>query len=195
VKSKKKPLSELAEAMGDLEEEIGKIEALTRRMSKLELDSQKTIVGAAELLKEAAESHGRFAASLRTVVEGVDSIRQRQNASAATLSELASALDERRRLYEGLQERFVTLGEEARRVTSLFEGGGGEDKEQLLAKMRAAAEALSPVVESARSLATDAAGAGITDLQRDADALRQQLHALAQKLRKAAPPPDPDKTN
>jgi chromosome segregation ATPase len=185
---KKRPLSELATAAGELEAEIDKIDALTRRLAKLELDSRKNILSAAELMKEAADGHGRFATQLGAVVDAVNALRARQNESAGALNEMAANLDSRRQTFEALEERFGALAQEARRVTELFQEkpADGESRDGLLAKMRSAGEALAPVIESARSLATDAGEAKLSDLQRDADGLRQQLQALANKLKQAA---------
>lgn len=187
-KTKKGAVSALATAAAELEAEIDTIEALTRRLSKIELDSRKNIVAAAELMKEAAEGHGRFATQLGSVVEAVNALRARQNESAGALNEMAANLEARRQTYEALEERFGALAQEARRVTELFQEkpAEGESRDGLLAKMRSAGEALAPVIEAARAVAAEAATANMTDLQRDADGLRQQLQALANKLKQAA---------
>lgn len=185
---KKRPLSKLATAAAELEAEIDKIDALTRRLSKLELDSRKNILSAAELMKEAADGHARFATHLGAVVEAVNALRARQNESAGALNDMAANLDSRRQTFEALEQRFGELAQEARRVTDLFQEkpAEGESRDGLLAKMRNAGEALAPVIESARSLAADAGQAKLSDLQHDADGLRQQLQALANKLKQAA---------
>jgi chromosome segregation ATPase len=198
VKKKKRQASELADVASDLEAEIAELESLTGRISRVELNSQKNIVRAAELLKEASDSHERFITYLRTLIESVEQLRHRQNASAATLSEFSTALDGRRQLYEALQQRFGKLGEEARQVSELVRdtvrpnGHTPSEREQMLERLRVANQLLVAAVESARSLATDADEANMTDLQRDADALRQQLESLSQKLQKVeisiAPP-------
>jgi chromosome segregation ATPase len=196
VKNKKRPLTELASAALDLEDELTAIEALTRRLSRLELDSRKSIVGAAELLKEAADGHTRFAMRLRSVVESIDTLRRRQNESAAALSGLSESLDQRRRAHDELGDRFTALGHEARKVAELFqatapaEGAPELGREELRAKVATAGDSLATLVESARALATDAADAKMTDLHRDADALRQQLQALSNKLKQAAIAPE-----
>ena len=198
MKKKKRQASELADVASDLEAEIAELESLTGRISRVELNSQKNIVRAAELLKEASDSHERFITYLRTLIESVEQLRQRQNASAAALSEFSTELDGRRQLYEALQQRFGKLGDEARQVSELVRdtvrpnGHTQSEREQMLERLRVANQLLVAAVESARALATDADEANMADLQRDADALRQQLESLSQKLQKVeisiAPP-------
>jgi chromosome segregation ATPase len=174
------------EVATELDDEVTTFETLTARVAKLDLGSHKEIMRAAELLGQAAESHKRFLDHLRALIESIDDVRSRQNLSAEALSAHATRLDERRLTYEALQQRFSSIGVDAHEVNALIQQSVGadspEDRDQKLARLREARERLNGSVESARTLVADARRAELSDLERQADAMRQQLQALAKKI-------------
>ncbi len=172
----------------ELEAEVAEFEALTRRVTKIELSTRKDLTKMSELLGQAESSHKRFIERLRALIEAIDGVRARQNASAVSLSACADRLDAQRALYENLEQRFAELGEAAKAVNALvLEGAeagreGGEERATALDKLAAAAERLQGSIEAATMLCSEARSAGLTDVEQQADALRQQLQSLAKKL-------------
>jgi DNA repair exonuclease SbcCD ATPase subunit len=176
----------IVDVASELDDEVTSFETLTARVAKLELGSHKEILRAAELLGQAAESHKRFLEQLRSLIGAIDDVRSRQNQSAATLSAHATRLDERRMTYEQLQQRFASIGVDAHEVNALIQRAPPaetpEAREENLTRLRQARERLTASVDAARVLVADAREAQLSDLERQADALRQQLSALAKKL-------------
>jgi len=179
----------IAKIAGDIENDVTSFENLTSKVDRLELSSHKDIVRAAELLEEATASHKAFLGHLTQLIQAVDAARGRQNVSAETLSTCAARVDERRKAYEELQIRFASLGTDAHAINQLILDGASserktpEEQRKSAAQLEAAHERLSIAVETARSLVADAKAAALVDLERQADALRQQLQSLAHKLR------------
>jgi chromosome segregation ATPase len=186
----KEKSASIVEVASELDDEVTSFETLTARVAKLELGSHKDILRAAEILGQAAESHKRFLEHLRALIAAIDDVRTRQNQSAASLSAHATLLDERRQTYEALQQRFAAIGAEAHEVNALIQQGmearseEPAERDQSLARLRQARERLSGSAEAARALVADARAAELSDLERQADSLRQQLHALAKKLQR-----------
>ena len=179
----------IARIAGEIESDVASFESLTARLERIELSTHKDIVRAAELLEEATQSHKDFLAHLTQLIRAVDTVRGRQNVSAETLSTCATRVDERRKDYEALQVRFAALGTDAHAINQLILDGatterqGPDAQRESAAQLEAAHERLTISVETARSLVADAKAAALVDLERQADALRQQLQSLAHKLR------------
>jgi DNA repair exonuclease SbcCD ATPase subunit len=184
----------LSDVAGGLETEVGRLEGITARVARLELNGERNLQRAAELLGQAAESHERFLSRLRALVDTVESAKQRHNHAADTLARCTSDLEARHRQYQALQERFGALASEARDVIGLMQGGvdeEGPDPDGPVERLRAASLRLRATAEAAGLLGVDAREANFLDLERQADAVRQQLHALSRKLQRAEQAADP----
>jgi DNA repair exonuclease SbcCD ATPase subunit len=188
------PIS-ISDIAADFEAEVVRLEGITARIARIELTTDRTIQRAGELMKEAAESHERFLAKLSALIEAVDSARQRHNASAEVLSQCAQALEGRRVEYEAFQQRFAALGSEAREIIGMIQPATQEsadpDGEAMLKRLRVARQRLDGAAESARALSRDARAANLTDLEREADAINQQLQSLSRKLKTVEPASGP----
>lgn len=158
---------------------MSEFESLTRRITKHDLGSRKELGKMAELLAQAESSHKRFIERLRALIGTIDEVRARQNASAAALSQCAERLEAQRGVYATLEQRFAEIGETAREVNTQVQAGVQAKSE---ADLRAASERLGQSIEAARTLMQDAKSAGLSDLEQQADSLRQQLQALAKQL-------------
>ncbi len=187
-RSKSSPAGALGSVAAELDRDVQTFESLTLRIAKLELTSEKELRRAAELLDQAAESHKSFLAHLRELVTEIDAVRSRQNASAAALSEQASKRDARRLIYVDLQTRFAAIGSEAHEVNELVretsESGLAtpEERAATLERLAEARTRIAASVAAAKQLGQDARAAELADLERQADALRQQLQSMSGKL-------------
>lgn len=182
TKKKKIDESELARSGAGVEEELEELELLTRRAKKLDLASRAEIVRAAELLKGALDVHGKFVAHLTALTQGVGAIRDRQNAAVEILQEVSTALDAKRQEYAALEDRFGHIGAAAREIDALMKVGVDEGPEAATKRLGAAIARLSSAADEASVLVVDARAAGFPELERQADATRQQLTALVGKL-------------
>jgi hypothetical protein len=169
----------IVRAAMDLDAAVAELEQLTRRLTNQALRTDDDLVRAAELLASSEQAHRRFLDHLAALAAAVEDLRQRQNASARTCGERATLLDARRKLHDALSGRFGALGEAAREVLDLVgEASGGADGRVL----EQAEEKLSVLVEQAGALFADAREAELTDLERQAHAMAQQLAALHRKV-------------
>jgi chromosome segregation ATPase len=183
----------IAGVAAELAAEVAEFESLTRRVSKVELATHKDLAKTGELLAQAEGSHKRFIERLRALIVAIDDVRARQNASAAALSACSDRLDAQKKIYEELEQRFVELGEAAREVNELVQAGAeagretdaGPDRDAALEKLALASERLKGSIDAASALMQDARSAGLSDLERQADSMRQQLQSLAKKLERA----------
>lgn len=168
----------------DLADTVEELERLTSRSAKLELTTRGEILRAGELLAKAADSHRAFLTHLGALTQAVGALRDRQNASAASLSEHAQRLDERRKEHEALEQRFTTLGEAARDIGEIVRAGAGEENGAggVKARLASAKGRLAEAVEAARVLAHDAREAKFPELESQAHAIRQQIGALLRKI-------------
>lgn len=182
----------VATAATELHNTLEHIEVLTSRVGKLELVNRNEIVRAGELLQKAAEGHKSFLAHLTALTQAVNVLRERQNASADQLSQHAQRVEQRHIEHQQLEQRFTSIGAAARDVSTLMQDSGGgngtptePDREAMGKSLTVAEERLSAAVEEARGLASDAREASFVDLERQADAMRQQLQSLLKKLDEA----------
>jgi chromosome segregation ATPase len=178
----------LVQAAEHLEADLSSFESLTARVTRMELTTHEEIRKAADILQKAADAHGSFVVHLRELIEAIDDLRSRQNASATRLSDCAGELDQRRLSYEALEQRFADLGTQAKEINELIRKATElgrdtpENRDTTLVNLRAARERLDLTVGSAAQLVADAREAKLVDLANQADALRQQLQSLAKKL-------------
>jgi chromosome segregation ATPase len=164
-----------------LTEAIDTLERVTVRCGKLELTTRNEISHAGELMGKAAESHRAFLACLGDLTQAVGALRDRQNASAALLSQQAERLDERRKELEALEQRFAALGDAAREIGEAMKSSPTEP-EAMKANLLGSKDRIAAAVELARALSQDAKDAKFTDLDSQAHAIRQQLAALLRKI-------------
>gem|GEM_PF-1364959 len=177
-------------AAAALEAELGRFEAVAAAIGHAPLNSQKAIEHAARLTRDAADAQARFAERLQALVALVGGANERQRAAAAVINGRVAAIDARTAEHEAIAARFGALGEEARGINALVQevtAGGGmpttpdrlagliERLEQIVARMDVAGAGAQAVAQEARA-------ADFVDVERNADALRQQLQAARNRV-------------
>jgi hypothetical protein len=179
----------LVRAARELSEAIERVERLTVRAGEVEVTSRKRLTRAGELLDTAAQAHRDFGAHLGALIEAVGGLRDRQNASAETLSAVAQAVDQRRQECEALEQRFAALGESAGTIGAELaetgasaEGDPATETQRLRAALPGIRGKMVAALEQAEALTADARAAGFADLEKQAHAVYQQLGALLDKL-------------
>ncbi len=158
---------------------VDELDKRTRRVAKAELNNREGLVRAGELLQHAADGHADFLTRFDALSQAASELRERQNASATVLTNEVRRLDERRKVYSALEERFAALGQLAREIAASVKE---IDKPEERDKLGPIQERLASAVEDARSLANDAGAADFGDLERQAHAMRQQIQALHNRL-------------
>lgn len=183
--------SELAGAAAALDLELRRFADLTASARGVALSSQKNIERAARIIKDAGESNALVARHLQSLVAAIGAARDRHEGAVATLEARAGEVQDRVEVYSGFARRFEALGGEARELnTAVQEVGargavdtlGPEGIADVLVRLEAILDRMTRIVESSRALRDEAQAAGITDLSQQAEALRQQVAAVRNKL-------------
>jgi len=168
---------ELVRAAQALEDEVVRLESLSRSVRKLQLDSEKNITRAAEELKEALALPERLGGGLRVLAAAMEKMQSRQQAALEPLSAFAHRIHERAQQLGTYMQAFAELGKAAGEATALLKAEGDRK-----AVVEQAQTELAKIVERSRSLADDARANDFPDVVREADALRQRVVALRKRL-------------
>jgi len=177
-----KQIPEIVRAAEALEDELAKLEALSRAVSKIRLDSEKNISKAARELNEAAALPERLGERLTALAAAMQQMQRRQQAALEPLAVRATEIQQRmQRLGEHMQA-FAGLGEAAGQLTALLQS---EERESPAALEQVEAE-LARIAEGARALFEQARADDFSDVARQADALKQRIAALRGRLGRKA---------
>jgi hypothetical protein len=172
----------LSDAASKLESEIMRFEKLTTVALQTALDSEKQIEHVAETIDTAAASHAQFAEHMRALIEAVSAARDRQQASAEALNARGEEVGARRAEHRALAERFSALAAEAKDIRGAIQAAASPDSASVLQQVASATERLDGVIERARELGVESRTRGLVDLERQADAIRQQVLSARNKL-------------
>lgn len=176
----------LTEAAAALEAELARFEELAAQACKVPLDSEKNFGRAAKAMQETADCQERTASLVRALVEAINRARDHQQKTAEAVLARAEELKARTEILEKLLDRFRQLGVDARDIQQLVAAanarGTERDIDGAIATLEQARAKIDEVAGQATSLATDARGHGIVDVEREADSLRQQLLSARNKL-------------
>ncbi|HVW27955.1 MAG TPA: hypothetical protein VHC69_21475 [Polyangiaceae bacterium] len=176
--AKGKDVPELVRAGQRLEDEVARLEALSRSVRKIPLDSEKNITRAAQELKEALALPERLGGGLQALAAAMEQMQSRQQAALEPLSAHAQKIQERAVQLGTYMHAFAELGNAAGATTALLKTEGGDRN----AIVEQAQQELAKILERARSLAEDARGNDFPDVAREADALRQRVATLRKRL-------------
>jgi DNA repair exonuclease SbcCD ATPase subunit len=173
-----KPTSEVVRAAEALEDELEKLEALSRTVSKLRLDSEKNISKAARALNEAVTLPERLGERLRELATAMQELQRRQQAALEPLAMRATEIQQRmQRLGEHMQA-FARLGEAAGQLTALLQSEQREDPSAL----EQVESQLAQIADGARALFEQARADDFPEVARQADSLKQRISALRGRL-------------
>ena len=172
--------SALTAAAAALESELARFDELATTLKRIPLDSGKNLDRAARATGEIAESQQRVGMQVGALVTAVAAARERQQVTADTLHARVQEIQERTNKFGELLKQFATLGEDARTINALMtdEGAAGA----VVVRLQEAQARMGAVLDRADALRKDAESHDIQDIARQADALKQQLHAARNKL-------------
>ena len=173
---------EIVRAAETLEDELEKLEALSRAVCKIRLDSEKNISKAARELNEAVAMPERLGERLRALAAAMQEMQRRQQAALEPLAVRATEIQQRmQRLGEHMQA-FARLGKAAGEVTALLQS---EQRESPSTLEQVEAQ-LAQIAEGARALFEQARADDFPDVARQADTLKQRIAALRGRLGRKA---------
>jgi chromosome segregation ATPase len=169
---------EIVRAAGALEDELEKLEALSRAVRKIRLDSEKSISKAARELNEAVAMPERLGERLRTLAAAMQEMQQRQQAALEPLAVRATEIQQRMQLLGEHMQAFARLGESAGQLTALLRS----EQRQSPSALEQVEAQLAQIAEGARALFDQARADDFPDVARQADALKQRIAALRGRL-------------
>jgi hypothetical protein len=175
-KATKSP-SELVVAAEALEEEIGRMEVMSRSVRRIRLNSEENLVRAAAELNEALGLPERMAPRLQALSGAMARLQERQKEALEPLAMFAGAIQTRRRRLEEHMQTFAALGKAAGDVNADLGAGNPDD----VAIARAKAQ-LQDVADKARALFEAAHADDFPDVAREADVLKQRMADLRKRL-------------
>ncbi len=181
--------SELISAAEALDAELRKFEELSESIQKTPFNSQKNVDRASRTLTEIAQAGEALQARLGSVVTAIANFREKQQALAEAVQKRAYELEERGKVLGGLLAEYRALGENARELNvhlqslkGAKDNGGSENTSGLFSQFQDLEPRVSQLVEAAQKLFEKAETQGFTDIAHQADALRQQLQAIRNRL-------------
>lgn len=185
-----KNLSEFAQAALALDAELIKFDKLTKDLENQSIDTERGLEKARTLLTQFEESNRQIGVGMQTLAGALDTARQKLEAGAQLAATRAQAVNDRQQQAAQLLERFRTLGDMVNKVngavSQLRKPTGDEltieEKQQLSTRLPEFNTQLGILVDEARRLMEDAHEANMEVLKRNADSLRQTLHAASNRL-------------
>jgi hypothetical protein len=177
MSTSEKTIPELVRAAEALESELVKLETLSRTIRKIRLDSEKNITRAAKQLGEVTELPDQLTARLGTLAAAMQAMQARQQAALEPLAVFAQELQLRMRKLGEHMQAFAALGEAAGEVTTLLQNE--KERPTVLAHVKVE---LGKLAEGAKALFEAARADDFPDVARQAEALKQRVSSLRQKL-------------
>jgi hypothetical protein len=178
--------SPLVSAARSLANDLQRFEELSAELSRLVVNSEKSLQRARRGLQECSEHEAKLAESLRgfaAAMQGMQALQQRcMDQTALATERIRVRQDER----AALQQRMQLLAESARDVsapvTALPEGAGTAVPSEMLGPLQEIGRRLEAVIADATEVTELARQGEWADLERDTHALEQQLQAARNRV-------------
>jgi len=175
-----KDLPDLTRAAEALENELSRLESMSRSVRKIRLNSEKNIAKAASELHEALTLPERLGAGLAALAKAMAEMQARQTAALEPLAAFASEIQRRMELLQSHMQAFAELGKLAQEVTSMLQGSEGEGGRAVL--VDGAEAKLAQIAVGAKALFDAAHADDFPEVAREADTLKQRVQALRRRL-------------
>jgi len=175
----KKPerASEIVGAAQALEDEIARLETLSKSARKIRLHSGKTIARAAAELNETLALPERLALRLQDVAKALARMQERQQAALEPLTAFAVEVQRRTQLLGEQMQRFDALGKAAGEINAALAASQGDRAVIARAEAR-----LLEISDAAREVFESARAADFPEIAREADVFKQRMAALHSRL-------------
>ena len=178
----KKDASPLVEAAEELESELERFESIVAEALRSNLDSQKGLERAADMLKSVVAADERISQKVGTLVAAVQATRARREERAAAVGRRAQEIEARSHVFAGLLGDYRAIGAAAGELTQKLVAVGGASASEREAALGAARDDVTLLAARAKALAEQAQKDNFQDVARSAEQLRQQLHAALNKV-------------
>jgi hypothetical protein len=188
---KAEQVPEIMRAAETIERDLQRLEELSHSVSKMRLNSEKSIARAGRTLQDALQQQEQLAAGLRVLGEAMMHMQERQQVAVQAIAARAVEIQQQASKVAEHMQRFAALGTKAAEATQLLQAmpapfGAGENAESQAAdapahllKIQTLLAALS---EEAKALAASADLADLSEIAREASSLRQRLDAARARI-------------
>jgi len=179
--------SPLVRAAAARDQELRRYDSLADEARRASINSGKTLERAVRIVQESTARNETVQDKLRELVAQIEGARTRQVESLNTLLEAAKRAQSRSEQFDALMQRFAALGESARVVNTLAAEADakrqvGAPEAEILEGLGNLEAQMAAVVTEAEALSAIADEQEWDDLKRQADAARQQLLSVKNKL-------------
>lgn len=186
TQSSKKIETPLAKAAAALEAELLEYEKFVSEVKRMNLDNEKAMHRAKDLLEHCAAGEHRMAERLQAFAAAMQDVQVRQQSCITEAVLAAEKIQQRIQNRSALLERFSALGDRARAlnepVAALEAKQADASAQDLLATLGEVAARTEEVVAEAEALGGDATNDQWPDIAREAGALKQQLLSARNKI-------------
>jgi len=177
----------LVAAAQAFEDELDALDALVTQLERASITSEKTLQRSGLLLEEASRAHERLGACLASLVGAINTIQQRQQVALDRVLEETRRVEGRSHELRAIMEQFAALGARARDVNGpvnavVAQKESGAPPEALLESLGSVEQLIAGVVTDADGVVTVARAGNWPDVARDAQSLRQSMHAALNRL-------------
>lgn len=172
--------SDLVGAAQTLEDELQKLEELSRSVLKIRLHTEKSISRAARELNEALLQPEKLADGLRLLAGAMARMQERQQAALDPLAERAVEIRNRAEKLGEYMQRLAALGAEAGEAAKVLQAVSDDaDRSTVLGEVEAS---LTAITDNARTLAEAARSDDLPDVAREVDTFKQSIGSLRGRL-------------
>lgn len=177
----------LVAAARTLEGEVARYEQTLADLARTDIVSEKTLLRAGRSLEACAEHQQRLAGFLQAFAAAMGEIQARQEKCIAATGEAMHHVKSRHDARAELLTRVAALGVRAREINEPIEGLGGVSAEanvsaSVIGSLEEVRTKTEEVIAEAGALRTLAKESDWHDIERDTDALRQQLEDARNKM-------------
>jgi hypothetical protein len=181
--------SELVRAALALDGALTEFERLAAAAERYDVRSERGLQRAAAAAADAQRTQATLVELMQRLSGTLTSAWQRNQGSASRLATRADEIERRMSEVRALLARFGGLGQQAAQITVTVQDLGnrmasaGEDKRAaLLAELSTIEEQMGKLVDEGRQLVGAAKSAGLNDLARQTESLRQQVGTARNRL-------------
>jgi hypothetical protein len=180
-KSSESPLLTAARVLA---EDLARFEQLSGELSRLVINSDKSLQRARRGLEECSQHEAKLVQSLRGFAEAMQGVQALQQRCMEQTALAAGRVRERQEARAQLQQRLQLLGESARDVSAPLAalGDGESAATEVLSPLQEVGRRLEPIIAEAVQLAALAKNDDWSDLERDTLALGQQLQSARNRV-------------
>jgi hypothetical protein len=180
-------LSPLVSVAQTFEDELQHVEDLATQLERSSISSEKSLLRAGALLDDAGRTHDKLGTCLGELVAAIETTRGRQQAALERVLAETRRVQARNQEYRELMARFSALGARAREVnvpvsSVIARKDAGATPDDLLEALGVVEQLTEAIVADAEGVVQAAKDGDWPEVARDAQALRQSMHAARNKV-------------